>query len=140
MAIFKEIGQGIGAVRGGLISGVTNFAAELIDNDALRQVGPEVLKRNKTVGKLVGQTLDGCIEAVVGTIDCQEDKVNDGIDQLAEAADQTKHSVLNTVEFATKQVNHAVKGLRNNDSDQVIDSAKQLAKETVISVLTFKKF
>ncbi|MEO1771521.1 MULTISPECIES: hypothetical protein [Enterococcus] len=140
MAFFKEIGEAVGAVRGGIISGVTNIAAELTDSDDLREISKDVFERNKAVGKVVGQTLDGVANTAVGTIGKQRIRRDDGLEDLGEVVEQTKDGVVRTINFTTQQVGEVLDGVKINDSKKVVSSAKKLAKESVVGLLTFKKF
>ncbi len=140
MAFFKEIGEAVGAVRGGIISGVTNIAAELTDSDDLRDISKDVFERNKAVGKVIGQTLDGVANTTVGTIGKQRIRRDDGLEDLTEAMEQTKDGVVKAIDFTTQQVGQVLDGVKINDSKKVVASAKKLAKESVVGFLTFKNF
>ncbi|MBO1307432.1 hypothetical protein JZO70_14745 [Enterococcus sp. 669A] len=140
MAFFKEIGEAVGAVRGGIISGVANVAAELTDSDDLREISKVTFERNKAVGKVIGQTLDGVANTTVGTIGKQRIRRDDGLEDLTEALETTKDGVINTINFTTKQVGEVLDGVKVNDSKKVASSAKKLAKESVVGFLTFKNF
>ncbi|MGM0216415.1 hypothetical protein [Enterococcus sp. AZ109] len=140
MAFFREIGEAVGAVRGGIISGVTNIAAELTDSDDLREISKETFERNKVVGKVIGQTLDGVANTAVGTLGKQRVRRDDGLEDLTEVMEQTKTGVVNTINFTTKHVTEVLDGVKVNDSKKVASSAKKLAKESVVGILTFKKF
>lgn len=140
MAFFKDIGEAVGAVRGGIISGVTSIAAELTDSDDLRDISKDVFERNKTVGKVLGQTLDGVANTAVGTIGKQRIRRDDGLEDLAEVVEQTKDGVVKTINFTTEQVGEVLDGVKINDSKKVVASAKKLAKESAVGFLTFKNF
>ena len=76
---FQKIGEGTGALAGGVIGGAFNLAAELTHAQLLQEAGAEVFQGNKNAGKYAGQTLDGVIDTASGfftkmTTNCIKEK------------------------------------------------------------------
>lgn len=130
---FQKIGEGTGALAGGVIGGAFNLAAELTHAQLLQEAGAEVFQGNKNAGKYAGQTLDGVIDTAVGFFTKNDHQLHQGKEKLADVARTTVNGIGDTFGFAQEQITEAYEGGKEMDAQRLKQVARNTGKALLVS-------
>lgn len=130
---FEKIGEGTGALAGGVLGGAFNLAAELTHGQLLQEAGAEVFQGNKKAGKYAGQTLDGVIDTAAGFLTKNDQQLHQGKEKLADVVQTTITSIAGTFDFAQEQITEAYEGGKEMDAQRLKQVARNTGKALLVS-------
>ncbi|MFZ3579997.1 HNH endonuclease [Virgibacillus sp. DJP39] len=141
MKVFRNIGNGIGTVGGGIIGGATKITGKAVGKkwkgtgEWLEDVGGNVQSASTIALDNAGQFVDGAVQGTYGAIKKDEYYKQKGIHDLKDSTGKTVKGVGSALKYTANNVGTTYEGFRTGDRKQTIDGLKNLGKVVAVSGL-----
>lgn len=137
MGFLKGLGSFVGEVAGEIVGGSVNLVGEITGSEFIEEIGDGIKKASAFAGDKIGEAASGTWDIAAGIITQDEDQLNEGFNDIGQAAGDTAKAVGNTVCNVVGNGTNVVGGLIDGDSDRLKEGAKGLVKFGAIGALSF---
>jgi hypothetical protein len=137
MGFFDELGEFVGSIVGGVVGGAVSGVGELVDSDFLRESGESIYNVTKATGETLGQAAQGVADVACGVVSSDSSLVDEGLDKIGDTVTNTINGIGNGIGYVAENGANLLEGLNYSDSEQIMDSAKNLGKVAFVGALSF---
>jgi hypothetical protein len=137
MGFFTELGNLAGTIAGGVIGGAIGVIGDVVDSDFIKEVGEGVYHASKNAGNIVGQAVEGAVTVAEGIITSEDEKIEEGLNNIGEAGTNFVSGVGNGVKAIITNGGDVIDGISQGDSDKVFEASKNIIKIGAVAHLAF---
>lgn len=135
MGLIKDLGKLTGSIAGMVVGAPVYLAGTIVDSDFLKDIGNGALNVTQRTGELLGNTAEGVVEAVTGTINNDKQKQKQGIDKVVETGATYAKGMVNGIGKIAETGIETTKAICNGDTDKMIKCGKEIVKTVAVSTL-----
>ncbi|MFD1707871.1 HNH endonuclease [Siminovitchia sediminis] len=135
MGFFRSVGKGIGTLSGGVIGGGVKLAGKAVKSEWVEEVGDGIKQASTVALDNAGQYIDGAVKGTYGAIKKDDFILQEGLDDLKDAAGRTFNGVKTTVTYTAKSAGATYEGIRLGDKEQAVQGVKNIGKVAAIATL-----
>ncbi|MGD6830729.1 HNH endonuclease [Sutcliffiella halmapala] len=135
MAFFRQVGNGIGTIAGGVIGGGVKLAGKGIKSDWVEEVGEGISQSSKFALDSAGQFIDGAIKSTYGAATKDDSIMKDGFSDLKDSTGRTIKGIGTTVIYTAKNAGTTFDGLRSGNKEKTLQGVKNIGKVAVVATL-----
>ncbi|WP_068695397.1 hypothetical protein [Paenibacillus yonginensis] len=135
MRWLKKAGQTAGEFTGLMLGGSLRVVGELTGAKLVKEIGDGVEAATAKTGLVLGHAASGVWEVGAGIATRNEDKVENGMQDMGAAVGTTLRGVTEGVGYLYDNGKAVVQGIREQDTDRLKQGARNLTKAAAIGAL-----
>jgi|GEM_PF-3439130 len=135
MGIFREIGNGLGSLAGAVIGTPIKVIGEITEIKLIEDIGDGVKKASTFAGDTLGTFTDGAVEVVTGIIQEDEQKKDEGLNNLGNAIGTTAKGVYHTAKNVVVNSGEIIGGAIDGDMESVKKGATGIVTTVAVGAL-----
>ncbi len=135
MGIFKEIGNGLGSLAGAVIGTPIKVIGEITEIKLIEDIGDGVKKASTFAGDTLGTFTDGAVGVVTGIIQEDEQKKDEGLNNLGNAVTTTAKGVYHTAKNVVVNSREIIGGAIDGDMESVKKGAAGIVTTVAVGAL-----
>jgi len=135
MGFLKDLGQGAGWLVGGVTGGLIKGIGEVTGSEFIKEVGDGVKNSTEFAGKQLGTITEGVWNVGSGLVSKDDQKIDQGFDDLGEGITSTAKAVGQGVVSTAKSVGNIAGGLVDGDETRWKQGIRDVGKTAAVGIL-----
>jgi hypothetical protein len=136
-SLLKKVGAITGGLGGLVFGGPIISVGKLIGSEDIVDIGKMAAEQTSETGALLGQVAEGLFSTASGLVQQDHEKINSGLNDLGDSALTVGSGIKNGVVSTLNNGMNVYEGLRDGNSEQAINGAKQIGKGVVAGLIGF---
>ena len=132
----KKAGIITGAVVGGVIGGTISVIGKVTKKKFIDELGESVVDSTILTGGIAGEIASGTTHLISGTIQQQQEKLEEGKTELKSAGSQVVQNFVNNVKTVVDNSGEILEGVKEKDGKKILRGTKTLAKVVAVGAIT----